>query len=595
MRDSATFATIGLLALFLLASPLGATSFDLARVADLNTAIPAGTGNFTALLFPAVSGGNVAFLGFGSFGQRGIYLFAGGTLSRVADQNTAVPAGTGTFTSFGAPALSGDLLAFHGNRGPEEEGVYLFAGGTLSRVADVNTPIPDGNGTFGRFRGNPALSGVNIAFLGFGSSFQEGIYHFAGKLPLTRVADLNTAIPGGTGNFIAFDVPVLSGSNVAFLGFGSSGQRGIYLLAGATLSRVVDLNTAIPGGTGNFTGLSNFPMLSGKNVTFRGVGSGQEGIYVFAGGALSRVADLNTAIPGGASHFTGFNNFPVVSGGNVAFLGGGSSGQQGIYLLARAPLTRVADRNTVLADGTVYFTSFFDPAVSGGNVAFRGRGTSGQDGIYLFAGSTLSRVADRNTAIPGGTGAFTGFDGLPVLSGRNVALRGGGSAGQGGIYLAAPAPGLIEFQGSGRAQNVGLESDNGNVRIRGKFTMPDALALDRATLMLTDVLNEVDVAGELAGGIPVILRARTGSKPTDAVYQTASGARPHVTVEIKRRDPRSPAAEFTITVDRDRIAAPSGCAGSPTASTQLVTSFELQANASVVPVGTILSWRCLRG
>jgi len=43
------------------------------------------------------------------------------------------------------------------------------------------------------------------------------------------VADKNTAIPNGTGNFTDFGGPVLSGGNVAFVGLGSSGQTGIYL------------------------------------------------------------------------------------------------------------------------------------------------------------------------------------------------------------------------------------------------------------------------------------------------------------------------------------------------------------------------------
>jgi len=58
-------------------------------------------------------------------------------------------------------------------------------------------------------------------------------------------------------------------------------------------------------------------------------------------------------------------------------------------------------------------------------------------GIYLFDGSTLSRIADTKTAIPRGTGNFTDV-GAPAISGRRVAFVGLGQPGQLGIYLATP-------------------------------------------------------------------------------------------------------------------------------------------------------------
>jgi len=62
MRDvQGALAFLGLLlALPLSASSAEAAVFDLARVADLSTAIPNGTGDFTAFSEPLLSGGNVA-------------------------------------------------------------------------------------------------------------------------------------------------------------------------------------------------------------------------------------------------------------------------------------------------------------------------------------------------------------------------------------------------------------------------------------------------------------------------------------------------------------------------------------------------------
>ena len=61
-----------------------------------------------------------------------------------------------------------------------------------------------------------------------------------------------------------------------------------------------------------------------------------------------------------------------------------------------------------------------------------------EEGIYLFDGTSLARVADLTTLIPGGTGPFTGFS-APVLSGANVAFRGSGEPGKrGSTYSMAP-------------------------------------------------------------------------------------------------------------------------------------------------------------
>ena len=240
-------------------------------VADLNSPIPGGLGNFTSFFSPSLSGGNVAFRGLGSSGQSGIYADIGG-LKLIADENTAVPGGSGNFTGFGPPSISGSNLSFQGV-GSSQNGIYVDNGG-LSVVADLNTPIPSGAANFTSF-GTPSFDGSNVAFRGFGSG-QDGIYTDIGNLNV--VADLNTLIPGGTGNFTSFDFdsPLIDSGNVAFEGFGS-GQNGIYTDIGG-LNVVADLTSPIPGGSGNFTSFQ-MPSLDDGSVAFRGLGSGQNGIY----------------------------------------------------------------------------------------------------------------------------------------------------------------------------------------------------------------------------------------------------------------------------------------------------------------------------
>lgn len=161
----------------------------------------------------------------------------------------------------------------------------------------------------------------------------------------------------------------------------------------------------------------------------------------------------------------------------------------------------------------------------------------------------------------------------------------------------SPIPsGLFTFKGSGRAQNVGVERDSGNLRITGEFTLPGAVALDKATVLLTHLLDEKGPGGDLARGaggaafLPLSLPARKGSKPTGALYQTASGVRPQITVEVKHRDAGKP-MEFSITVDRATIAEPEQCASGPTAD--INTTFALQFGCGdPVLVDATLPWQC---
>src|SRR5262249_54583129 len=147
--------------------------------------------------------------------------------------------------------------------------------------------------------------------LGFGSSGQTGIYTDVGGR-LNIVADTNTPIPGGTGNFSGFGSFSFNDGNIAFLGFGSSGQMGYYADLGAGLRLVADTNTPIPGGTGNFTGFGFFigPSLSGENIAFAGLGSsGQAGLYMEIAGVSTKVINNSETLDGKS-----FSNFaPYIS------------------------------------------------------------------------------------------------------------------------------------------------------------------------------------------------------------------------------------------------------------------------------------------
>lgn len=356
------------------------------KIADTDTPIPGGTGNFTALdIAPSLSSGNVAFLGEGSSDQVGIYIDVGGTLSVVADTSTPIPDGTGSFTSFGTASLDGQDVSFKGD-GTDQSGIYARIGGSLGTIADLSTSIPAGTGQFTGFGTYPpSIDGGTVVFAASGSSSQSGIYaDTTGSLSV--VADTGTAIPGGSGNFVIFDIPSLDAGDVAFRGFGS-GQGGIYTRIDDVFDVVIDLTTPIPGGTGNF---SSFGMasISVGSVALRAGPSYQEvGVYSDIGGSLDVVADTNTPIPNGTGTFIfQGGDPPSIDGEYVAFRGTNGSGfEAGIYGLVEDTLIRIVDRNETL-DGKTPSTWGFEAgpeALSGTDVAFFVSFTGGSEGIYV--------------------------------------------------------------------------------------------------------------------------------------------------------------------------------------------------------------------
>src|SRR5437762_11144642 len=146
----------------------------------------------------------------------------------------------------------------------------------------------------------------------------------------STAVDTSTTILGGTRTFTDFPTaPAINYGHIAFMGLGSGGQVGLYLklMPSNPYKVMVDLNTAIPGGIGNFTDFALTDLsLSDTSLTFIGSGSGgQLGVYVAQVGDPYRVvANLSTLIPNGSGYFTNFNPgdpyrhaAPVIDGSNV--------------------------------------------------------------------------------------------------------------------------------------------------------------------------------------------------------------------------------------------------------------------------------------
>jgi hypothetical protein len=399
--------------------------------ADTSTAIPGGTGSFTTFFSPTdlvhppapcISFGAVAFFGAGT-GQQGVYMVPPGSLISVADLATAIPGGSGTFTSFspqpsigpvaGCPGGCSKSVAILGYGEAGQQGIYMIPPGPPCKMADVSTAIPGGAGNFVAFSppsavseppGCPGGCAKTVAALAFGESGQQGIYSFSCGAT-DKVADLATAIPGGTGNFIAFSPKVAIGETpgcpggctktVAFLGYGESGQQGIYMIPPGPPCKVADKSTAMPGSlTGQTFATFGPPAFDGTDVAFTGdspltIDGGLTGVYkAIPPGSPVKVADSNTPVPAGFGSFTGFGAV-AVDPGVVVFEGYSAdpNGQTvlGLYTDSGGVLTKIIATGDALQSRTLSELHFGAQGFSNGEVAFAASFSDGSQSITAAA------------------------------------------------------------------------------------------------------------------------------------------------------------------------------------------------------------------
>ena len=406
-----------------------------APIAGTNSPVPGGTGNFASLpTGPSLGGSRIAFFATGTAGQQGIYSTPSDPIIpsdpiRIADLNTLIPSGSGNFATFSgsgggppSPSISGSGVVFWGAGGGGQQGIYAIPSDPIfpaspMRIADTATAIPNGSGNFTAFSpdpaypGDPTISGRAIAFYGAGTAGQQGIYYATLDGVLSRIADTTTFPPGGVSPFNGFNgaatVPPrsgISGNTVVFFatssGNGSGQVRGIYRSAGGVLSTVADSNTPIPDGTGNFANFVSsaaYPAgldAGGSTVLFYGRGSGaQQGLYASLNGTLKKVVDTLTPIPQGSGTFTGFSAMSF-SGNHLAFIGTGDGGQQGLFVTVPGNPVKVFDLSDTLAGKTLSSLQLSRAGLdsANGRLAFGATFTDGAQALYALALTTDLRI-----------------------------------------------------------------------------------------------------------------------------------------------------------------------------------------------------------
>jgi hypothetical protein len=387
---------------------------------------------------------------------------AGNPCMPIADLSTAIPAGTGTFTGFSQLALNGLQAGFIGT-GVGQAGVYTrIPTEPIRPVANLSTAIPGGSGRFTGFS-NLVIDNNRVGFIGTGVG-QAGVYTRIPVDPIRPMANLSTAIPGGSGRFTGFSNLVIDNNRVGFIGTGV-GQAGVYTrIPGEPIRPVVNLATGIPGGSGNFTGFSNLA-IDTNQVSFIGTGVGQVGVYTGTIGIpvdpLRPVANLTTLIPQGVGRFT---NFSAVSGssGHLALLGEGLNNQKGIYLASI--LTKLVAVGDTLDGKTITDLKLGRFALDGNTLSFTADFDDGSEAIYTADVKLLSYRF---------SGFFAPVANPPVLNkveaGYSISVKFSLNGNQGLQIFNAGYPASQQINCiSGLPVNASLQSVNANLSYTAK-------------------------------------------------------------------------------------------------------------------------------
>jgi hypothetical protein len=168
-------------------------------------------------------------------GKSGVFASTGttgtGPWVGFADTNTPIPGGSGNFPNFGIGlvSISGTSMAFNVGGGGSFFGTYVSDGTTVTRIADTNTAIPDGSGNFQNFGEGVGFDGDLAVIFGRGSGLQRGLYFTLNGGPLTKLIAVGDPLDGSTVMDLTFSRHGVDGGHVAFAAELQNGRQGVYL------------------------------------------------------------------------------------------------------------------------------------------------------------------------------------------------------------------------------------------------------------------------------------------------------------------------------------------------------------------------------
>jgi uncharacterized protein (TIGR03437 family) len=332
------------------------------KLADTKTLAPGGSGNFSGFSYgpkdqlePELRNGTVVFYGVDSANVLGLYTVpvTGGTVSLIARTGMACPSG-GTFSVLSVQSFDENysidsgkvLINAQCGAGP---GIGLYAanidGTGLATVINPGLMITDSARkiTYGGWLNAPLSNGSTAILGNNGTDASRGpnaIYAATltgGAQTSAPVVDDTLPLPGDANSMPHWEIGQyeLSGTQIAFTGsdsFSGSSTPAYYAIflggnvpGGGTISKIADINTVLPGIVPKppLMAFTRLAFASGT-LAFGAYGSDNvANVYIVNGGNFVRVAHASlstTDLPGG---FYTYNLWPLnryaVSNGRVAF------------------------------------------------------------------------------------------------------------------------------------------------------------------------------------------------------------------------------------------------------------------------------------
>jgi hypothetical protein len=205
--------------------------------------------------------------------------------------------------------------------------------GYTAFLTDNVTQRPDGAGAFFSWHGR--IDGDTIVFTAFLASQSESIWSWRYGV-FTKLVSAATPIPGGSGTFAMFDESafvqptVLRNGTVLFRALDSDGNPGFYTvpIAGGAVARVSDTTTMIPGGSSSFDTFRDDQFgTDGISVVFSGGNSAANvlGVYKVAADGSGASAAIATSLVPVNSDACAFpvNDFrtPAIDAGHIVSYG----------------------------------------------------------------------------------------------------------------------------------------------------------------------------------------------------------------------------------------------------------------------------------
>lgn len=456
-----------------------------------NDAIPgAGPNFYTFQSPPDMRDGMVAFWG-GSVAnlQEGIFVrpFDGGAITPMARRNDPNLGTSGGLTSFNGFSLDDGLAWFYAG-GSGGESLFFWDGNAYRRVLSSGMKLASrtlaSSSTFGFAQGG--YRGGVAAFVAKFNDTTRALYITTNLPPatnaialtLTNLVTTNTALPGGTGNFTSIGAGFLWQGGVVFSGSGTNSQGGLYRWQNGNLSVILNRASLYPGSSTNITFVGAIARDATQLALQIGGAGGQFGLFIYDGNSFTLVADTTTAIPGGS--FGNFNNFvrAQFNGAKFTFQGSGTNSYSGLFEFDGSNPTRLVDVTSPFPGGTDFLrvVNFAQQGDLLGLVAFDGAGNSLQ-GVMTYSNGVFSLIATNFALMPGRSDRAYGFITALGFQGHDLFFSAQANStvdGFSGTYL------LKTPAGSATAsividENTTFPGILGSVSVSGFFIEPDGL------------------------------------------------------------------------------------------------------------------------